>query len=146
MFDIGYWNEITIKCGGTRECNIDSRIFDKIWMMDNYCELVDIAYSNMRDSYFRYFRHDTIIHMFASSGKNKSLIMERKESWIREQIVKYAFDEVKIKDIFDVIATVFPEKRMEYIKEFLKKNNNFDMFKKIHYFRVRGLGLVAKCL
>lgn len=47
--------------------------------------------------------------------------MERKESWIREQIVKYVFDEVKIKDIFDVIATVFPEKRMEYIKEFLKK-------------------------
>jgi len=132
--DIGYWNEITIKCGGTRECNIDSRIFDKIWMMDNYCELVDIAYSNMRDSYFRYLGHDTIIHMFASSEKNKSLIMERKESWIREQIVKYAFDEVKIKDIFDVIATVFPEKRMEYIKEFLKKNNNFDMFKKIPLF------------
>lgn len=64
--------------------------------MDNYCQMIDIAYSNMRDSYFRYLRHDTIIHMFASSEKNKSLIMERKESWIREQIVKYAFDEVKI--------------------------------------------------
>lgn len=132
--DIGYWNEITIKCGGTRECNIDSRIFDKIWMMDNYCELVDIAYSNMRDSYFRYLRHDTIIHIFASSEKNKPLIMERKESWIREHIDRYAYNEAKIKDIFDVIATVFPGKRLEYIKGFLEKNNNFDMFTKISLF------------
>lgn len=132
--DIRYWNEITIKCGGIKECNIDSRIFDKIWMMDNYCELVDIAYTNMRDSYFGYLRHGTIIHMFASSEKDKPLIMERKEAWIREHIDKYAYDEAKIKDIFNVIATVLPGKRLEYIKEFLEKNNSFDMFKKIPLF------------
>lgn len=34
--DIRYWNEITIKCGGIKECNIDSRIFDKIWMISAY--------------------------------------------------------------------------------------------------------------
>lgn len=132
--DIRYWNEITAKCGGAKECNIDSRIFDKIWMMDNYHELIDIAYRNMRDSYFRYLRYDTIIHMFASSEENKPLIMERKELWIREHIDKYAHDEAKIKDIFDVIATVFPGKRLEYVKEFLEKNSNFVMFKKIYLF------------
>lgn len=132
--DIRYWNEITIKCGGIKECNIDSRIFDKIWMMDNYCELVDIAYTNMRDSYLGYLRNDTIIHMFTSSEKNKPLIMKRKEAWIREHIDKYAYDEAEIKDIFDLIATVFPGKRLEYIKEFLEKNNSFDMFKKIPLF------------
>ena len=134
QIDIGYWNEITIKCGGTRECNLDSRIFDKIWMMDNYCQIIDIAYANMRDSYFRYLRHDTILRLFASSEKNKPLITERKESWIREHIEKYAYDEAKIKDIFDVIATVFSGKRLEYIKEFLEKNSNFDMFTKISLF------------
>lgn len=41
------------------------------------------------------------------------------------------YDEVKIKDIFDLIATVFPEKRLEYIKGFLEKNSVFDMFSKI---------------
>ena len=60
--------------------------------------------------------------------------MERKESWIREHIDKHAYDEAKIKDIFDVIATVFPGKRLEYIKEFLEKNSNFDMFTKISLF------------
>lgn len=134
QIDIGYWNEITIKCGGTRECNLDSRIFDKIWMMDNYCQMIDIAYANMRDSYFRYLRHDTILHLFASSEKNKPLIMERKETWIREHIDKHAYDEAKMKDIFDVIATVFPGKRLEYIKGFLEKNSNFDMFTKISLF------------
>lgn len=134
QIDIGYWNEITIKCGGTRECNLDSRIFDRIWMMDNYCQMIDIAYANMRDSYFRYLRHDTILHLFASSEKNKPLIMERKETWIREHIDKHAYDEAKIKDIFDVIATVFPGKRLEYIKGFLEKNSNFDMFTKISLF------------
>lgn len=132
--DIGYWNEITIKCGESKECNLDSRIFDKIWMKDNYCDLIDIAYANMRDSYFRYLRHDTIIHMFASSEKNKPIIMERKELWIREHIDKYAYNKDKIKDLFDVIATVFPGKRVEYIKEFFGKNSNFDMFKKISLF------------
>ncbi len=134
QIDITYWSEITKQCGGVRECNIDSRIFDKIWIMDNYHELIDIAYTNMRDSYFCHLRYDTIIHMFASSEKNKPLIMERKELWIREHIDKYAYDESKIKDIFDVIATVFPGKRLEYVKEFLKKNSNFDMFKKIYLF------------
>ena len=134
QIDIGYWNEITIKCGGTRECNLDSGIFDKIWMMDNYCQMIDIAYANMRDSYFHYLRHDTILHLFASSEKNEPLIMERKESWIRDHIDKHAYDEAKIKDIFDVIATVFPGKRLEYIKGFLEKNSNFDMFTKISLF------------
>lgn len=132
--DIRYWNEITAKCGGVKECNIDSRIFDKIWILDNYHKLIDIAYSNIRDSDFRYLRHDTIIQMFASSEKDKPLILERKELWIREYIDKYVYDEAKIKDIFDVIATVFPGKRLEYVKEFLEKNSNFDMFKKIYLF------------
>ena len=60
--------------------------------------------------------------------------MERKESWIREHIDKHVYDEEKIKDIFDVIATVFPGKRLEYIKGFLEKNSNFDMFRKISIF------------
>ena len=33
-----------------------------------------------------------------------------------------------------MIATVFPGKRLEYIKGFLEKNSNFDMFTKILLF------------
>lgn len=134
QINIENWCEITKKCGVTRKCNLNGNLFDKIWMMDNYCQLIDIAYANMRESYFIYLRHDTIIHMFGSLEKDKPLIMERKESWIREHIDKHAYDEDKIKDIFDVIATVFPGKRIEYIKEFLQKNSNFDIFKKISLF------------
>ena len=132
--DIAYWSEITIKCSRSRECNLNSRLFDKIWMQDNYCDLIDIAYSNMRDSYFYHLRDDAIINMFASSEKNKPLIMERKEMWIREYIYKHAYNEDKIKDIFDVIVAAFPDKRLEYIKEFLGKNSNVDIFKTISLF------------
>lgn len=134
QINMGYWNEITMKCGEAREGNINSSIFDKIWMMDNYCELVDIAYANVQDSYFRYLRHGTISNMFAASKNNKSLIMKRKESWIRKHIDNHVHDEVKIKNIFDVITTVFPGKRLEYMKWFLEKNSNFNMFSKISLF------------
>lgn len=134
QIDISYWSEITKRCGGGRECNINGRILDNIWLMDNFHELIDIAYKNMRDAYVCYLQHDTIIHMFASSEKHESLIMERKESWLKEHIDKYAYDEAKIKDIFEVIAMVFPEKRLEYVKDFLAKNSNFDMFKRIPLF------------
>ena len=132
--DIRYWEEITRKYVDIKDCNVDSRMFDKIWMMDNYCELIDIAYTNTRSAYFNYLRHDTILQMFASSEKNNSVIMERKKLWIKEYITKYAYDEAKMKGIFDVIATAFPEMRIEYIKEFLQKNSDCAMFKKIPLF------------
>ena len=132
--DKACWNDITIKCGGIKECNINSSIFEKIWMLDNYCEMVNIAYNNLRDSYFHYLRHDTIIDMFASLEDEKLLVTERKELWISEYIEKHAFDELKIKDIFDVIATAFPKKRVKFIKEFLGKNSNVDVFKNLYLF------------
>lgn len=132
--DIGYWDKITIKCGDMKQCIIDNAVFDKIWTLDNYCELINIAYANMRDAYFCHMRNDTIIHMFAYSGKSNQLIMERKEFWIKAHIDRYAYDEAKIKDIFNVIAEVFPEKRLEYIKVFLERNSDVDMFKKISIF------------
>lgn len=134
QIDIRYWNEITKKCGEDRECNIDNRIFFKIWSMDNYHELIDIAYLNMRSAYFCYLSHDTIIHIFDSPEKTKPLIMERKEAWIREYINEYAYDELKMIDIFDVIATALPTKRIDFVKIFLEKNSKFDMFKKIPLF------------
>lgn len=134
QIDIRYWNEITKKCGEVRECNIDSRVFEKIWLMDNYHELIDIAYINARDSYFCYLRHDTIIHMFASSEKKQPLIIERKETWLRDHICKYAYDETKMKDVFNVIATTLPGKRIEFIKVFLEQNCSFTMFEKLSLF------------
>lgn len=134
QIDITCWHEITKKCGGVQGCNIDSRVFDKIWLMDNYHELIEIAYINARDSYFCYLRHDTIIHMFVSSEKNKPLVVERKERWLRDHICKYAYDESKMKDVFNVIVTALPGKRIEFIKVFLEQNSSFTMFEKISLF------------
>lgn len=134
QIDIRYWDEITKKIGEINECNIDGEVFGKIWAMDNYVELINIAYINMRSSYFQRLSSDTIIHIFASSDKNQNHIMERKEAWISEYINQYASNEVEINNLFDVISTAFPKNRIEFVKIFLEKNSNFDMFKKISLF------------
>jgi len=39
-----------------------------------------------------------------------------------------------MQDIFDIIATVFPEKKLKYIMKFLKKNSDLAMFQKLPFF------------
>lgn len=129
-----YWNKITTKCSEINECNFTNKIFDKIWMMDNYHELINIAYTNIQYSYFSYSKNDTIINIFSLSEKTNPLIIERKNLWITEYINKNAYNEDKIKDIFDIIATALPNERLKYIKIFIKENNSCDMFKKISLF------------
>ena len=38
-----------------------------------------------------------------------------KEDWLRKHIIKNACDKEKLITVFNVIVTVFPEKRLDYI-------------------------------
>lgn len=134
QYDVRCWSEISKKVSGNRDCNIDYETFDKIWLMDNYHQLIDTAYEIMRSAYLWYLNSGTIMHMFASRKDNKPLIAERKESWVKEYVELFSFDEEKTKDIFKVIAIAFPQKRIEYIKLFLERNKDINAFKKIPIF------------
>lgn len=132
--NVAYWDKITKKWGEDFECTVGSGVFENIWLMDNYYELIDIAYKNMRNPRFGYLRYDTIINIFACSKEDKLLITEHKEFWIGDYIEKYFDDEKKMQDIFDIIATVFLEKKLKYIMKFLKKNSDLAMFQKLPFF------------
>ena len=132
--NVAYWDKITKKWGEDFECTVGSGVFENIWLMDNYYELIDIAYKNMRNPRFGYLRYDTIINIFARSKEDKLLITEHKEFWIGDYIEKYFDDEKKMYDIFDIIATAFPEKKLKYIMKFLEKNSDLATFQKLPFF------------
>lgn len=88
----------------------------------------------MRSPRFGYLRYDTIINIFARSKEDKLLITEHKEFWIGDYIEKYFDDEKKMYDIFDIIATAFPEKKLKYIMKFLEKNSDLATFQKLPFF------------
>ncbi|MEG1151164.1 MAG: hypothetical protein RSD51_03670 [Malacoplasma sp.] len=134
QIDIKYWDEVTKIVGENNRCNISKDVFDKIWAMDNYVELINIAYFNMRDSYFQELRDDMIIQMFVSSDKSETYILKRKETWIKDCINLYVINELEIVNLFNMITTAFSDKRVEFIMFFIEKNSNVEMFKKIPFF------------
>ena len=134
LIDINFWKEITKKIEINYKSTIDSEVFDKIWTMDNYTELINMAYENAKSSYFGKLSYEVIIHMFASSDKELDFIAKRKESWIKDRIIKYFNDEQEMINLFDVISTSFSGKRIKFIKLFLEMNYDFEMFNKISFF------------
>ncbi|WP_305118539.1 hypothetical protein [Thomasclavelia cocleata] len=112
LIDINFWKEITKKIEINYKSTIDSEVFDKIWTMDNYTELINMAYENAKSSYFGKLSYEVIIHMFASSDKELDFIAKRKESWIKDRIIKYFNDEQEMINLFDVISTSFSGKRI----------------------------------
>lgn len=65
-----FWNEVTHALSGniTRGLYIHN-IFDKIWDMDNYDELISIAYDNLIGSKYRIYMQEESVFIFSNGQK-----------------------------------------------------------------------------
>ena len=105
-------------------------IFIEVWKHDNYQKYIDMAYFEMCKK-IRYYEIEKI---FTIEHNENEEIIKRKCKWIFEYINKYYNDMDKIEQIFYVINDSFPEKRKEYILQFLLLNKDCEEFKKIPLF------------
>ncbi|ENZ5658238.1 ATP-binding protein [Enterococcus hirae] len=111
----------------------DKEIFKKVWLLDNYKELIDIAYKNivapLYDFYFNHEKHETF---FPVDKGQDSIRNDHIKRWVLNFISDNSNDFEVIRKIFSVfVSNQSIEDKIDYIAEFLKYNKNVEDFKKL---------------
>ncbi|MDI6502438.1 AAA family ATPase [Leuconostoc suionicum] len=113
------------------DTRIQSDLFIQIWELDNYNELIDIAFKNLilnTKSYDLYNIYDVV---FAIDNANSSLL-PRIRKWLVDYIKKNIKNKTQIQNIFRYyISNQNVETRQYFIQIFLKSDSDIDDFKKI---------------
>lgn len=131
-YDINFLYKIidNMKDFRRNSAELDS-IFNEIWKLDNYKYYIDKAYSKIENDYYNYFEIEKI---FRKEERENKEILNRKEKWIEEYIQNNYKDNEKISKIFNVVNSSLPNKKKDYILQFLKLNKLIEDFKKIPLF------------
>lgn len=132
--DNNFWKKFILKyikqANGTCYQN---GIFDKLWELENYEELFNIAYRYLIIKKY-YYLSNNLLSLFSNNGSTSQLIKDRKKLWILNFISKNFNEAEKMESIFEMIANIFPEQKIEYIVEFLKYNKISNDFENIPLF------------
>ena len=130
-----FWRDITQKLhGNIHRTSYEHKVFENIWEMDNYQELIQIAYENMLGGYFGFMVEDEGAAIFTNSKATSEFIKERKKEWIKDYIEKNIENINNLKMIFSVIATFFASDRIEFLLELMNHTKDIEVFKSIPLF------------
>lgn len=130
-----FWREITQKLhGNIYRTSYEHNVFENIWAMDSYKELIQIAYENMLGDYFGFMVEDEGAAIFANSEETSEFIRQRKKQWIKEYIEKNIRNSNKLKMIFNIIASFLASDRIEFLLELMKYTKDIELFRSIPLF------------
>lgn len=107
-------------------------IIEFIWGTENWKACVEYAYKLLIDDNVYYDVEEQGRLLFEKS--RNGFIMNRKKNWLFEKMKETSEDITKCKNIIDIIVTVLPEWKLEFILEFINKNSDSEAFKKINLF------------
>lgn len=107
-------------------------IIEFIWETENWKACVEYAYKLLIDDNLYYDVEEQGRLLFEKSRND--FIMNRKKNWLFEKMKETSEDITKCKNIIDIIVTVLPEWKLEFILEFINKNSDSEAFKKINLF------------
>nr|OTO67939.1 hypothetical protein A5866_000134 [Enterococcus sp. 12C11_DIV0727] len=113
--------------------NYDKEIFKQIWILDNYNELIDVAYENIvapsYNFYFSFGKHETIfpVDIGQDSIRNNHI-----KTWVLNFISKHSDNFEEVQNIFSVfVNNQNDEDKIQYIEKFLSCNKNYNDFMKL---------------
>lgn len=110
----------------------EQEIFELIWTVEKWRECVDYAYSVLVDDDMGFLIKEPARLLFAKSQDGD--VLERKKLWLFDKLHERSLNVEKCKNLIDVVVTVLPDWKLEYILEFLKENNKVEDFEKLHLF------------
>ena len=110
----------------------EQRIFELIWTVEKWKECVDYAYNVLVDDDIGFLIEEPARLLFAKSKDGD--VLERKKLWLFDKLHKRSMDVEKCKNLVNVVVTVLPEWKLEYIREFLKENKKLEDFEKLNLF------------
>ena len=130
-----FWREITQKFhGNTHRTSYEHNVFENIWALDGYKELIQIAYENMLGDCLGFMAGSKGAAIFANSQDTSVFIRQRKKDWLKENIRKNIGNSKNLEKIFYVIATFFETDRIEFLLVLLNYTKDIEVFKTIPLF------------
>ena len=126
------WNEYVNWIKDNYRYGYEYKIFEQIWNIDKWCECVGYAFKVLVDDDKVFFVKGPVNALFAKTPNDT--VMKRKKHWLLEKLYESSSDVEKCRKLIDVVATVLPDWKLEFILNFLKENKNVEDFKKIHLF------------
>ena len=115
----------------------EEKIFELIWAVEKWQECVDYAFKVLIDDNMGFSIEEPARLLFAKS-KDRIILM-RKKCWLLDKLHERSRDVDKCKNLIDVVVTVLPDWKLEYILEFLKENKKPEDFEKINLFHLPHL-------
>ena len=110
----------------------EQKIFELIWTVEQWRECVDYAYNVLADDDMGFLIEEPARLLFAKSQDGD--VLERKKLWLFDKLHERSMYVEKCKNLIDVVVTVLPDWKLEYILEFLKENKKPEDFEKLHLF------------
>ena len=127
------WNEYVDRAkDNIHRDGYEQKIFELIWTVEKWKECVDYAYNVLVDDDIGFLIEKPARLLFAKSKDGD--VLERKKLWLFDKLHKRSMDVEKCKNLVNVVVTVLPEWKLEYIREFLKENKKLEDFEKLNLF------------
>ena len=113
-----------------KDHDYDQYIF--LWRSDNYLKYFDRIIEKIFDNYNELYnwRYADVFRAMLVHEKNDQLVLERQEKWVLHIVERYATDNWII-CLLSAISEGRVELRKRAFREFLARNDAYDMFKKI---------------
>lgn len=127
------WNEYVdwVKDNIYRD-GYEQKIFELIWTVEKWRECVDYAFKVLIDDNMGFLIEEPAKLLFAELQDGN--VLERKKWWLLDKLHERSMDVEKCRNLIDVVVTVLPDWKLEYILEFLKENKKLEDFEKLHLF------------
>lgn len=107
-------------------------IFEMIWKSDGWKTYIGRAFNILFYDKMNIFKEQSAQLLF---GKTEDMeIMNRKKKWLFDRLSESRGDISKSNLLINIVTTVLPDWKIEYLLEFLKKNKNIDDFKTLYLF------------
>lgn len=133
--NFSFWGKFTCKIAGNRHRDIyEHKVFESIWEMDDYVNLVQVAWDNILCDAYGFMIEDRGAVIFANSQDTSDSIKQRKMQWIKSYIGKHLEDVHNLQTVFEVIAIFFPSERKVFLLELINYTKDIELFKKIPLF------------
>ena len=108
-------------------------VIEIIWNCDQWKECIDYAFKKLFNNSIMYFSVKTPAELLFNKTMNYDNLL-RKKKWLLNKL-HTNIDNIKLcKILIDIVITVMPDWKKEFILEFVNMNKKIDDFKKINLF------------
>ena len=114
----------------------EQKIFELIWNTEKWQECIDYAYSVLINDDMAFFIEQPARLLFEKMEKESSIVQGRKKQWLLNYLHDNSMDVSRRSKIIEVVVTVMPYWKLDFMLEYLRIDKNIDHFKKIHLFPI----------